>query len=331
MPAIINTVSFPDFTANSEIKWRKTFDAFPKIAGQLYDIDDTSLITGDESSFDTFSVAKKKEEGDDFAYLNAAQGYKKSWTVYEIGGMTKITWKMRVGNKYREMDRAISNLAESTAKRMEWDLTHRLTFAWSTTYTDIDGDSVDITIGDSLALMSSAHTITGGSATFRNAVANNPGLSKGGIEAAEKLFATQMLDNNGETVFQTPDTLIITNDPTNVNIALEYLKSSADVDGAHSGIYNPLMGRYRLLVLPYLSTDASGVYDANKAGYWFLANLSKTDALCKILQHPTFIPPTENDGKEFETMDWKYATHAAYAIMILRAQWIVGSKGDSTA
>lgn len=330
MPSVINTISFPDFVSNAEIKWRKRFDEFPKVAGVLYDIEDVSVLTSNESSFDSFSVAKKKEEGQDFAMLNVSQGYNKAWEIYEIGGMTKISWKMRVGNKYREIDQSIENLALSAAKRMEWDLTHRFTFAFETAYTDVDGDSVSVTVGDGLAFASTAHTATGSATTFRNAIANNPPLSKSGLEAGEKLFATQMIDNNGELIFDQPEAIVTTNDPTLVNTALEYLHSYGDVDGAHEGIYNPYMGKYRLIVLSYLSTTAAGAYDSTKANFWALVNLTNTDALLKILQHPTFIPPTENDGKEFETMDWKFACHAAYAIMILRPQWAVFSKGDNS-
>lgn len=330
MPAIISTSSFNDFVRNAEIKWRQKFDQFPKAASQLYDIEDVNVITGDESSFDGYSVARKKNEGEDLRYLQANQGYSKSWTVYEIGGMTKITWLMRKGNKYREMDRAITNLAESAAKRMEWDLTHRLTFGWATSYTDLDGDTVTTTIGDTLALISSVHTITGSAATFSNQIPGNVVISKAGIEAGEKLFATQMIDSNGELIQENPDTLIIANDPNQINTAIEYLKSTAAPDASHDGVFNVYANKYRLVVLPYLSTTAAGAYDSTKAKYWFLANLNKTDAVCKILSRPTFIPPTMYDGREFESMDWKFATHSSYAIEIIRGQFIVGSKGDNS-
>ena len=156
-------------------------------------------------------------------------------------------------------------------------------------------------------------------------------LSKGGIEAAEKLFSTQMIDANGELINEAPDTLITSNDPTTVNTALEYLRSTSAPDAGVSGVYNVLGNKYRLISMPFLATTAAGAYDSTKAAYWMLANLKGTDAICKILSNPTFIPPTENDGKEFETMDWKFATHAAYALMILRANWIVLSKGDGAA
>lgn len=327
----LNTINFADFVANSTINFRRAFDEFPKVAAQLYDVRDTNLITGTESSLDGFSVAKIKEEGGDLSFLDINQGYNKSWTVYEIGGMTKITWKLRVGNKYREMDNRINNLGRSAAKRMEWDLTHRFTFGTATTYTNLDGEVVTITIGDGLALFSASHTVTGSSTTFRNIVANNPILSKGGLEAAEKLFATQMIDSNGELINEMPDTLITSNDPTTVNTALEYLRSTSAPDAGVSGVFNVYGNKYKLLVLPYLATSAAGAYNSAKANYWMLANLKGTDAILRILANPTFIPPTENDGKEFETMDWKFGCHAAYAIEILRAQWVVLSAGDASA
>jgi len=338
MPATINTQTFPDFTRNAEIRWRERFELFPKVAGILYDVEDVDVITGEESSFGYYSIAKEKGEGDDFAFLNVNQGYNKIWNVYEIGGETKITWKMRRGNKYREMDRSISNLAVSVAKRMEVDLTHRFTFAWDTSYTNLDGNTVDTTIGDGLALISNVHTVKGSATTFSNQVPNNPPLSKAGMEAAQKLFSSQMLDDNGELIFQNPDTLVITNNPVDVHIALQYLESvaapltvgSTSTANSNAGIYNVFRGLYDLVVLPYLATTAQGQHDSNKFRYWFLADLSMTDALLKVLQRPQFIPPTAYDGREFETMDWKYAAHAAYALCVVRAQWIVGSKGDNS-
>jgi hypothetical protein len=171
----------------------------------------------------------------------------------------------------------------------------------------------------------------GTSTTFRNRVANNPILSKGGLEAAEKLFATQMIDTNGELTFQEPTHLVVTNDPNTVNTAMEYLKSYADPTAAHEGVTNVYEGKYGLIVLPYLSTTAAGAYDSTKAKYWALVNLNHKDAIVKVLEHPTFIPPSAADGVEFETMDWKYACHAAYAIEIIDARWIVMSLGDSSA
>src|SRR3989304_5552261 len=132
MAQVINSTNFADFVANSTINFRRAYDTYPKRAAQIYDIEQTSLVTGTDSSIDGFTVAKIKREGSDFAYLDIAQGDSKTWTIYEIGGQTKISWLLRTGNKYREMNSRISGLGSSAAKRMEWDLTHRLTEADAT-------------------------------------------------------------------------------------------------------------------------------------------------------------------------------------------------------
>lgn len=327
---MITTQDFPDFVANLEIKWRKSYADFPKRASVMYEVENVDTDTGDESGIDGYSVAKRKNESQDFAFLNITQNYRKAWQIQEIGGMTKISWRMRRAAKYNEINKRIAGLGRSAAKRLEWDLTHRFTFAEAASYVNLDGETITTTVGDGFQLAYTAHTVPGSSNTYRTRIANNPILSKGGIEAGEKLFATQMIDTNGELVTDEPTHLITTNDPNTINTAIEYLRSTAAPDAAQSGVTNVYNGKYIHVVLPYLATTAAGAYDSTKARRWFLANLMHKDAVVKVLQSPIFIPPTMQDGKEFETMDWKFACHAAYAIEIIDPKWIVMSDGLGT-
>lgn len=327
MATIINSTNFPDFVANKTINFRKAYDAFHRVASQLYDVQRTDQENGEESSLDGFTVAKVKRDGSDFSYLNINQGDNKTWKTYEIGGMTKITWLMRKTAKYRLIDSRINGLARSVAKRMELDLTHPFTFGDSGSYTNMDGDTVTLTTADGEYLFDTDHSVNGSSTTFRNIVANNPILSKGGLEAAEKLFATQMLDANGETVFQNATHIVTTNDPNTINTALEYLRSTSAPDAGVAGVDNVYKGKYGHIILDYLSTDANGVYDSTKAKRWMLVNLNSKESVLKVLEQPTFIPPTNNGGEDFETMDWKFAAHAALAICHVRATDKVLSTG----
>ena len=331
MPQIINRASFPDFNNNLTIAWMKRYTDFPKAASVMYNIADTPVDTGDISSLDGFTVAKRKREGGDFAFGSLAQNYRSTWLAYEIGLETKITWNMRNYAKYDLIQQVINGLADSAALRMEWDLTHRFTYANVTSYLNLDGDTVTTTVGDGLALLSTAHTVPGSGTTFRNRVTNNPLLSKGGLEAAEKLFATQMIDTNGQLAIAAPTHLVITNDPNQKNTAMQYLKSYADPTASQAGIINPYEGKYGLIILPYLSTTSAGVYDSTKAKYWALVNMAHKDAYCKVGQHPTFLTPGDNGGKDFESLDWKYGCQASYAIIIADPRWYVGSLGDGTA
>lgn len=331
MAQIINRANFADFNNNLTVQWAKAYTDFPKAASVMYNVSDTAVDTGDISSLDGFSVAKRKREGADFAFGSLTQNYRKTWTAYEIGLETKITWNMRNYAKYDMIQQAINMLAQSAALRLEWDLTHRFTFANATSYTNVDGDTVTTTVGDGLALLSTVHTVPGSATTYRNRVANNPVISKGGLEAAEKLFATQMIDTNGQLAIVKPTHLFTTNDPNTVNTAMEYLKSYADPTASHAGVTNVYEGKYGLIILPYLSTTGAGAYDSTKAKYWGLVNMAHKDAYLKVGLHPTFLSPADNGGKEFETQDWKYGCMASYAIEISDPRWIVMSLGDASA
>lgn len=321
----INRATFADFNNNLTVFWEKQFDMFPKAADALYQIHDTSVDTGDISGIDGFGFAKKKREGGDHGFGSLAQFYRKSWSTYEVSLETKITWNMRKYTKYPEIMDRIKSLADSVADRMELDKTHRLTFATSTSYTDMDGDSVTVSAGDGYALAYSAHTVTGSSTTFRNRVANDPIISKGGIEAAELLFASQMITTTGKVAKHKPNAIITGDDPNTVNTVKQYLGSYADPEAAQSGVTNPYNGKYQHIVLPYLATTAAGAYDSTKAKWWGLADLTRKGLHAFIGQAPTFITPQEGQGIEFETMDWKYAAFASYALVCNDPRWIVMS------
>lgn len=181
--------------------------------------------------------------------------------------------------------------------------------------------------------MSTAHTVTGSSTTFRNRILNNPALSRGGLEAGELLFATQMINMAGEKIRPRPDTLVIADNPVYENIALEYLRSVGAPDSANAGVTNVYKAKYTLLVMPDLATTATGARDTTKEAYWFLACTKDSSALCEISEEPHMIAPAAPSGtnaEEFDNDNWKFKSSAAYGIEIVGAQWIVGSLGDGT-
>ncbi len=152
MAQIINRLNFADFNNNLTIAWTKSYSDFPKRASVMYNIQTTEVDTGDISGLDGFSMAKIKLEGEEMAFGSLTQNYRKTWSTYEIALETKITWNMRKYAKYDLIQKAINNLAQSAAKRMEIDLTHRFTFANSTSYVTQEGLTKTTTVGDGLAL-----------------------------------------------------------------------------------------------------------------------------------------------------------------------------------
>lgn len=328
----INSSTFSDFTKNALVLWRMGYERVPQVAKQLFDVRMSQAQTSEHSAIDGFTFARRKIEGDDYFAENPTQNYSKTMTKYRIGLTATVTWEMRTYDKYREISKVLSGLGEAAAQRMEIDLTHRLTFGTAVSYTDMDGETVATTVGDGLALFSTVHKIPSSSTTFSNRVANNPAFSRSGLEAAEKLFVTQMLDAAGNKIVVSPDTVISSDDPATVNTIKEFLNSTANPSALNSGVTNVYKSKYNHIVLPYLATSNVGAYNTDKAKYWMLAAASHTDAICEVSENPHMISPSAGaNSEDFDNDDWKYKASAAYGIEIVDPKWIVMSSGDATA
>lgn len=326
---IINSTTFSDFVANLRVVWLEAYEAVPRAAAQLYKVKPSKEKITDYSNLDMPRFARVKDEGDDAFRITPTQGYRKTLTKYRVQAEAIITWEMRTYSRYDEMLSAIRGMAEMAANRLELDMTHRFTFAYATSYVDMDGRTVTTTVGDGLAFASAVHTVTGSSTTFSNVAANNPALSRLALEAGETLFATQMINMSGEKIRPRPDTLIIPDNPNYENIALEFLNSTAAPDGAHAGITNVYKSKYKLVVLPDYATSNVGARDSDKETYWTLADVSKTSAICEIAEEPHLIAPAPgSNAEEFDNDNWKFKTSCAYAIEIVEPQFAVFSRGN---
>jgi len=328
---IINTENYPDFVANMQIEWRKGYDRVNAVAKKLYDVSFNQKLTTDHSSMDGFTFAEDKDEGDDNYEANPEQNYKKTITKYRIGITAKITWEMRTYDRYTEMSKALKGLGEATRQRLEIDLTHRFTFGTATSYTNRSGRTISTVVGDGYQLFYSAHEVNGSSSTYRNRIANNPSLSKGGLQAGRKLFSTQMIDSAGNKVVIMPNALIIADNPEIIDTAKELLKSKGDPTGAHEGVYNPYLNTYDLIILPYLATDNLGGHDSDKEDYWMLADLTHTDAVLEISEAPHMSAPKDNGALDFANDNLSMKSNAAYGIEIIDPKFIVFSDGLGTA
>lgn len=321
----ILTSDFNDLVKNAIVKWREGYESVPKAAEEIYDVYMTETQTSEHSQIDGAGFAKRKVEGGRYKVGSPVQGYTLNLSQTRIGLTEAVTWEMRKYDKYREIDKAMRKLGESTRKRMELDLTHQLTFGvGATSYTNLDGETISCASADGQQIIDTDHTITGGSSTFSNKITS--AFSRAGLESAEDKF-TQMFDNNGVKVTVKPDTIITGDDPTVVNAVREFISSQGAPDTANRAD-NIYKGKYKHLVLPYLATDANGAYDSTKKNYWFLADLSHTDAVCEISESPTFVPPKMGgNGEDYDTDDWNFKSSASYDYGFLDIKFIVGSTG----
>ena len=295
-------------------------------------IPENSGETRDYTEIDLELYADNKSQGSQAARARVQLGYNKVVTVKRIAKDIGITYEMRRFNKYPEVIRQLTNLGSLPEERLELDLSHRIGFGTATSYTDKNGTAVDISVGDTLALFSTVHTLTGSSLTYRNRLAGNPILSKGALEGMERLVVEETLNNLGEKITAKFDILWTTDDPNTVNTAMEYLKSVAAPDFANSGVTNVYQAKYKLVKLPLVATTAAGAVDATKRRYWGLASSSISDAHLGVWETSHLKTPSDlNAGEEFSTDDWNFGVRAGYGIGIVTGRWIRFSSGDATA
>lgn len=271
--------------------------------------------------------ASVRDEWDVSKMAKVQYGYEKDLQVYTVSLEVSITKRMRVAWKNQEILDQITSLSEVCPATMDLDLTHRLTFAFASSYVSRDGITIDTTVGDGQALIYNAHTLTGSSTTYSNAMTSNPAFSKAALENAEQLFVEGTFNNLGEKMAMKPDVIITTDDPNTVNQVRELLKSTASIaDEKNSGVINVYKAKYRHVVLPRLATTATGAVDTNKRKYWFLASTADSDFYLSVLEAPYLKTPADgNNGEEFSSENWKYLTAATYGIAIVTGRWIKGS------
>jgi len=333
----LNTISFDDFVALATIKWFqgvRSVKNYMLDSGmvQRMDIPENTGNTRKFSEVETNEYLTYKGEGDQAARGQIQQGYSKTMTKYRVAENIGITYEMRKENKYPQVVNQLLSGGKKGWKTIDLDLSHRLTFGTSTSYTDRDGRTIDVSCGDGYALFYSAHTLTGSSTTFRNILANNPKLSKGALESIERLVTEETYNHLGEKMTATFDILWTTDDPNTINTAREYLKSTGDPEAAHAGVVNVYNGKYKHVILPRVATTASGAPDSDKRYYWGIASSEMSCFYLGVWEAPHLIPPQAGaNSEDVQTDDWDFRNRAGYGIVIPGARWIKASKGDGSA
>ena len=283
-------------------------------------------------AIDSTQYAGVRDEGDTANQAEIQYGWEKDLQTYTIAQERSVSKHMRDVGKDNQIDAIVKNLAEVCPNTIDLDLSHRLTFAWSTSYTRTAGNTsttIDTTVGDGLSLIATNHTLTGSSTTYSNQLPGNPQFSKGSLENMAKLFVEQTYDNLGVLRAMEPDTIITTRDPNTINQVRELLHATSNIDSSNSGTMNVYANAFKHKPISRIATTASGQYDTTKAKYWFLASSDNSSFYYSVLNEPYFKKPMDgNNGEVFSSEDWNYLVAADYGIAIVGARWIKWSKGD---
>jgi hypothetical protein len=334
----LNINNLSDFVKNATILWNKGLMSVPQVvrgSGLVKEVAIPNLTgnTREFSEIDLEEYASLKGESSQSSRAKVQQGYSKIGTLKRVSKDIGISYEMRNYGKYFEVKQKLTNLGKMGPNRLDLDLSHRFGFGTATTYVDMDGETVDISVGDTLALYSTAHTVRGSSDTFRNRLANNPQLSRGALESMEKMREENTINQFGEKMTIKDDILWVTSDPNTVNTAKELLRSRANPTQENPGVVNVYEDSYKLRVLPRVATDKDGKVDSTKAKYWGTASSEFSTLMLGMNEEARMKkPPVEgSNGEEFSTDDFNFGTRMGYMIVSVSANWLGFSSGDATA
>lgn len=260
-------------------------------------------------------------------------GYEKDAHPYTVSQQFSITKRMKEAGKMNMVHRTVRNIGSIWPDTIDLDLSHRLTFAWSTSYSRTAGGNgavtIDTTVGDGLALINTAHTLTGSATTYSTQITGNPQFSEGALETALKSFVEETYDNLGVKMAVYPDCIITTDDPNTCNEVAKLMKATADTGTSNSGTHNPFWpwGEWSFMhyKLNKLATDANGAPDTTKRKYWFVCDSSISD-----FYFVPFNEPQLTSDIQFSSGNEDYLVEADYDAVIVSATGWRGSKGDGS-
>lgn len=324
-------ISLSDLTDLVRRNWTVMKDMLPRRAKSLYNSQFVGAGQGSSKrieEFDGQTFAAYKAEGTNSSKASVGAGYSVDMTARTFSREIEITLEMRNDNRYGQIGQLITDLSTFCENRQDLDLTHRLTFATSTSYTDMDGETVALTMGDTNALLDSTHDLAFSSVTYNNEVTGDPAFSQGGYEAALLLGTTQTYNNFGEQRVLDWNTIVTGTDPGTVRTVQQMLNSMADIDAVQAGIVNVYKNNKKHIELPYLASTAAGAYDSTKRRWWFLiaVGMNGWQGYVGDWISPTLKTPAPgNNGEDVHNLNWTYSSYCRYGIAVVSGKGLIGS------
>jgi len=278
MATVTTTVNQMTFTELADTTKRVVADQYKADDGlnevkSLYTVDTIPKGTGTQRTFTSYgsdSYANRMDESADARLNQSVQGKSKTMYMYRFGKNSAVSY---IASNFSNTPKVIDDLtalSKYIPNRMALDLTHRFTYATATSYTDMDGETVDTTIGgDTLAVIYGTHTLNGSATTVTNVITANPRFSKGSFEVAKNVAKAASLDEFGIPVTMNWNTIVTANEATTIDAVSILKRSTTDPTQDNAGVVNTHKGKFRHVVLMKLDTDAQGAYDTTKQYRWF--------------------------------------------------------------
>lgn len=326
---MITTASFNDLVKNAYVSWAKAREEFPSVRSQLAVIKSVTEKTSEHSSLSMLPTARRRDDGGDAFKGSLKQGYRKNFNQKEIALQVDVTKQMRMFDKYDEIFSKMRMMGKSAERRVELDIASLLSYAWSSSYTNIDGETVTTTTPDGNTLIYTAHACNGSTSTYSNSIATTHSpFDQNVLEKLEELFNNFLDESDGRIVPVMPDTIITGRHAPTVHAVKRVLNSEFYTENANHS--SNTVKNYKHLVVPFIDMNAqTEARDANKLRYCFLAALGDKDAN-KFLIEESQAVRFEAPEQVFESSVWQFLTTGLYDFGTLGANFIAGTKGDGT-
>jgi len=293
---------------------------------KVFDVSDTNRLTYDHLVLHGIEGVSKLTEGSDFPKVSSEQGDTITYTQEWYGAQVDVTKKMRKFDLFNQIETVVKTLADDAFDKVDQSLADRLLQGWSTSYTDVYGETVTSVGPDGKALFNSAHDNPVSSSTFSNIITDgtntNPALSRDAIVNMRAVGMTYT-DPNGIVRPVMYDTLVV---PPELEDLAERICYSEYLPGSANNDRNPLKGKVKnIIVWPRLSSAADGT---DASAYWFLLDSTKRAETLKALfsERPSLDPPEQ----AHENKNWEYTLDFFYAIGTGWPAYVAGSKGDNS-
>lgn len=297
---------------------------------QVFKTQDTNRRTYDYLAIHGLDVIKSVAQGADLPVASSDQGNTATWTQSRYGGIVAITKDMRMFDLYDEISSLVKNATQDAFDKVDQSLADVLLYGWSSSYTDVYGDTTTSTAPDSQTLIYTAHTygVSTSSLTFRNQIrlkassTENPVLSRDAIVDA-MTDAVTYKDPEGMIRPVKLDTLLVA--PSKYDLAQRIIYSTG-VQGTNNVDTNPLNGKLNVKQWERLEADSAGT---DKSAYWFLYDSKKVGNTLKAIfaERPTLDAPEQ----VYKNKNWEYSIDFYYTIGRGHPTFVRGSKGTNAA
>lgn len=328
---LLSTLTEPEFTDLVRRNWVAVQEFISRNAKQMFIMDNIGGNQGNSkiyNEYDTETYGDVKPEGAAASKAKVGVGYNTTMTSRTIAKQVDITLEERMQNRYQEVLAKITSLAEFCENRMDLDLSNRFTFATSTSYVDMNGNTVTTTTGDGLSLANNAHTLAFSATTYSNLISGNPAFSQTSLQSGLLLAASNIYNNFGQRRQMNFNAIFCWTDPATEQSIDQLIHSTADVDAVQAGIINVYRDKFYRVSLPNLATTATGAYDGTKRRWWGIGAIGQgfmgwQGILGTWMAPQLRTPAPGNNGENIDTLNWTYTTVCMYGITTVSPRGVI--------